>query len=283
MGKKILITGSSGFIGQNLKDLLLKNNYSVVEFNSAQGDIASTPLKYSGIDHVIHLAGKSFVPDSWKNPDEFMRVNAEGTRNVLEFCRTNNIPLMFMSSYVYGIPERLPIDESHPVHPSNPYAESKYAAEKICMEYSAKYNLLVTILRPFNIFGLNQPDHFLISKIIKQALDTSSKKIELFDLSPRRDYIYMDDLTRAILLLLQKKSTGIFNIGSGYSMNVKEIADIIMTKAGIKKEIISSGDTRPNEIPDVVADISKITKETGWLPKTTFEDGISKIIASKKR
>ena len=282
MEAKILITGSSGFIGRNLKILLLKNNYSVVEFNSAQGDIASTPFEYPGIDYVIHLAGKSFVPDSWKNPDEFMRVNVEGTRNVLEFCRKNKTPLMFMSSYVYGIPIRLPIDETHPVTPPNPYAQSKYEAEKVCNIYAEKYNIPVTIVRPFNIFGIDQPEHFLIPKIIEQALDASSAKIELMDLSPRRDYIYMDDLTSAMLLLLQKKCTGIFNIGSGYSMTVKEIAEIIMLKAGVKKEIISSGDIRPNEIPDVVADISKVTKETGWKPRITFEEGISRIIASKK-
>ena len=283
MGEKILITGSSGFIGKNLKELLLKDNYSVAEFNSAQGDIASTPLEYSGIDRVIHLAGKSFVPDSWKDPKEFMRVNAEGTRNVLEFCRKKNVPLMFMSSYVYGIPERLPIDESHPVHPSNPYAESKYAAEKICREYSEKYKISVSIVRPFNIFGSKQPEHFLISKIIRQVLDASAKTIELFDLSPRRDYLYMDDLLSAMLGLLKKRSTGIFNVGSGYSMSVEEIVNIIMAKAGVKKEIISKQDTRTNEIPDVVADISKITKETGWVPKTTFEEGIERILASEKK
>src|SRR5207237_1415928 len=150
------------------------------------------------VHYVIHLAGKSFVPDSWKDPQEFMRVNAEGTRNVLEFCRKNNIPLIFMSSYVYGIPVRLPIDENHPVTPSNPYAQSKYEAEKICIMYAEKYKIPVTIVRPFNIFGPNQPEHFLIPKIIQQALDVSSTRIELQDLSPRRDYIYMDDLLDAI-------------------------------------------------------------------------------------
>lgn len=283
MAEKIFLTGSTGFIGRNLKIELERENYSVTGFSSSQGDIAKAHFDFSGIDYVMHLAGKSFVPESWKNPDEFMRVNLEGTRNVLEHCRKNGVPVMFMSSYTYGIPERLPIDESHPVHPSNPYAQSKYEAEKLCLSYSEKYQLPVTIVRPFNIFGIKQPEHFLIPKIINQALSKSAIRIELMDLSPRRDYIYMDDLLRAMILLMKKRCTGIFNIGSGYSMSVKEIAKIILSKSGVEKEIISSGDIRPNEIPDVVADISKITRETGWKPAISFEEGIERIIASEEK
>lgn len=282
MGSEILLTGSSGFIGKKLKKTLLEKGHSVVDFNSAHGDIASAQLNFQGIDYVFHLAGKSFVPDSWKNPAEFMRVNAEGTRNVLEFCCKNKIPLMFMSSYVYGFPEKLPIDEFHPIHPPNPYAQSKYEAEKLCFSYSEKYNLAVTIVRPFNIYGIKQPEHFLIAKIIKQALDKFQNKIELLDLSPRRDYIYMDDLIRAMISLFEKRKTGIFNIGSGYSLSVREIAEKILLSAGVEKEITSSGEIRPNEIPDVVADISKIKNETGWAPKVSFEDGIGRILASEK-
>jgi nucleoside-diphosphate-sugar epimerase len=282
VSKKILITGSSGFIGTSLKHTLVTEGYPVVDFNSSDGDIESAPLNFSGVDYVIHLAGKSFVPDSWKNPAEFMRVNVEGTRNVLEFCRKNNTPLMFMSSYVYGIPVRLPIDENHPVNPSNPYAQSKHEAEKVCMAYTEKYGVPVTILRPFNVFGKNQPGHFLVPKIIAQALDRSQKQVELFDLSPKRDYVYMDDLVRAMVLLLEKRKTGIFNIGSARSLSVKEIAEIILKAAGVKKEIVSSCEVRHHEIPDVVADISKIKSETGWTPETPFKEGIRKIIAAEK-
>ena len=189
---------------------------------------------------------------------------------------------MFMSSYVYGIPVKLPVDESHPVTPSNPYAQSKYEAENLCKSYSEQYHLPITIVRPFNIFGIGQPDHFLIPKIISQALDASLARIDLMDLSPRRDYIYMDDLISAMIGLMQKKSAGTFNVGSGYSLSVKEIAEKIMKAAGVKKEIASSNDIRPNEIPDVVAGISRISKETGWSPKVSFEEGIGRIITSKK-
>lgn len=282
MAEKILVTGSTGFIGSHLVSFLLNKKYSVVGFNSTHGDIASVKLNLPDIDRVIHLAGRSFVPESWKHPEEFMRVNVEGTRNILEYCRKRNTPLLFMSSYVYGNPVRLPIDESHPVQPPNPYAQSKREAELLCLHYAEKYDLPVTILRPFNIFGKGQPEHFLISKIIRQSLDVSYDHIELMDLIPRRDYLYVDDMIGAIFLLLQKRSKGIFNIGSGYSLSVQEIADIILRKTKSKKKIISLHESRPNEIPDVVADISKICQETGWKPSTSFERGIEHVLAAEK-
>jgi nucleoside-diphosphate-sugar epimerase len=282
MAQKILITGSSGFIGRNLKQVLLRKGHEVVDFNSAQGDIAAAPLKFSNIDYVFHLAGKSFVPDSWKNPEEFMRVNVEGTKNVLRFCHENKIPLLFMSSYIYGIPEKLPVNELDDINPSNPYMRSKYEAEKLCALYALRYKMKISIVRPFNIYGIGQPEYFLVSKIIKQVLDKSQEKVTLMDLSPRRDYVYMDDLMDAMLLLYEKKIMGSFNVGSGYSLSVKEIAEIILKEAGVKKEIMASGEVRPNEIPDVVADISKIKTEVGWVPKTSFQEGIRKILAAEK-
>ncbi len=282
MSKRILITGSSGFIGSSLKRALLAKGHSVADFNSGDGDIASVKLKFTGLNYVFHLAGRSFVPDSWKNPEEFRRVNVEGTRNVLELCRENNLPLAFMSSYVYGIPKKLPISETDPVSPSNPYAQSKWEAEQLCQEYAHKYGVAVTILRPFNIYGVKQPAHFLIPKIIQQALDRSAGKITLMDLSPKRDYIYMDDLIGAMILLFEKKKTGAFNIGSGYSLSVMQIAEAVLKAAGVKKEIIATGEKRANEIPDVVADISKLKKEAGWQPRVTFEEGIRRIIAAEK-
>src|SRR3989304_7128977 len=198
MSDKILITGSSGFIGKNLKEALLQKDFLIEEFNSAQGDIASTKLNFKDVSHVFHLAGKSFVPDSWKNPEEFNRVNIDGTANVLKFCKESGASFTFVSSYVYGIPERLPISEMHQIKPSNPYAKSKRKAEKFCLFYAKSYKLPVTIIRPFNIYGKHQPEHFLIPEIIKQLNDNSLPEITLQDLKPKRDYLYMDDFISAI-------------------------------------------------------------------------------------
>jgi len=278
MKENILITGSSGFIGKELKKKLFEKGYNTLDFNSANGDIAKTTIDFKNINHVFHLAGKSFVPESWTNPQEFYRVNFSGTLNVLEFCRKTGASLTFVSSYVYGIPEQLPINENHIIKPANPYAHSKVMAENVCLYYQENFKIRITIVRPFNIYGANQNEQFLISKIINQVFDESQKEIKLFDLSPKRDYLYLDDFITAILLLFEKQQTGIYNVGSGYSMRVDEIANKIMAVAGIQKQIVSNDEVRKNEIPDVVADISKIKLATGWEPQFSFEKGIYEIV-----
>ena len=114
----ILITGSDGFIGRHLKQKLLENkNYSVFELKSEKKDIAVEEIKLKNIDHVIHLAAKSFVPESWVNPYPFYRTNVLGAANVLEYCRKTGCNLTALSSYIYGEPIYLPISEEHPIRP----------------------------------------------------------------------------------------------------------------------------------------------------------------------
>jgi nucleoside-diphosphate-sugar epimerase len=278
MKGKVLITGSNGFIGKQLKQELLKEGYEILEFNSKDGDIAKTELHVTGIDHVFHLAGKSFVPDSWKNPKAFYDVNVTGTLNVLELCRKTGAGLTFISSYVYGIPQYQPIDECHPVKPANPYGHSKMVAEEICKYYGESFNLKITIVRPFNIYGAFQSKDFLIPVILKQLFDKKQSKVEVLDLTPRRDYLFLDDLVSAIVSLYKKSKVGTYNIGSGYSMTVEEIIKSIIEATGIHKGYISKETPRKNEIPDVIADIGKIKAEIGWLPSNTFKQGIAEIL-----
>jgi nucleoside-diphosphate-sugar epimerase len=282
MKEKVLVTGSNGFIGKQLKKQLVEKGFEVIDFNSADGDIAKAELNYSGIKHVFHLAGKSFVPDSWKEPKAFYDVNVTGTLNVLELCRKTSAGLTFMSSYVYGIPQHLPINENHPLKPANPYGHSKLVAEDICTFYAESFNVKAAILRPFNIYGAFQDDKFLIPTVLKQLFDKNKPKIEVLDLTPRRDYLFLDDLITAMMLLFEKNKTGIYNIGSGYSMTVEEILESVLSASGIKKEYVSKETARKNEIPDVVADITKLSKETGWKPQYGFEQGIAEIIKRER-
>ncbi|HTB05409.1 MAG TPA: NAD(P)-dependent oxidoreductase [Bacteroidia bacterium] len=278
MKEKVLITGSNGFIGKQLKKQFNLTEYEIVEFNSSDGDIAKTDLQFENINHVFHLAGKSFVPDSWKNPKAFYDVNFTGTLNVLELCRKTGAGLTFISSYVYGIPQHQPINENHPINPANPYGHSKLVAEEICQFYSENFKLHTTIIRPFNIYGTFQSDHFLIPTIIKQLFDEKQLAIDILDLMPKRDYLFLDDLISAIMILYKKNKTGIYNVGSGTSLSVEEIIKDIMEIAGIQKKYVSKEVSRKNEIPEVIADISKIKKETGWVPGFTFKQGIAEIL-----
>ena len=143
--KYILVTGSSGFIGKHLVKSLREQDYIVYEFDHDQGDIADFKLQFTKLDHIVHLASLIFIPASWEDPQSFYRTNVMGVVNVLETCRRYNCALTYISSYVYGTPKYLPVDEKHPVNPSSPYNHSKLIAEDVCRFYSKTFNIPVTI------------------------------------------------------------------------------------------------------------------------------------------
>ena len=284
---KILITGASGFIGRALVSKLKVQGRDVVSVDSADGDIANqqTLAKFAPQDiaHVFHLAGKTFVPDSWDDPQSFCHTNVQGTINVLEYCRKSRTPLTYVSAYVYGHPDALPIREDSAIRPSNPYALTKRLAEQACEFYAAEHDLQVATIRPFNVYGIGQGANFLIPSIINQVLD-SGAKIVVKDLQPKRDYVYLEDLLKALLATLNTNSKGynVYNIGSGVSLSVKEVIDVVQDVAGTHKKIICENLVRTNELMDVVADISKAGNDLGWHPEYSFRAGIENIIRSEQ-
>jgi len=283
---EILVTGASGFIGKSLIGKLCSSGYDVIGIDLNEGDITveNTLIPYlrKNISHVIHLAGKTFVPESWKEPFDFYRINVMGTVNVLEFCRRTGASFTFISSYLYGQPDYLPVDEKHPVKSYNPYSNSKLLAEEACRFYEEAFGQKVVILRPFNVFGPDQPSRFLIPEIIKMVLDPSVLQIEVIDLRPKRDYIFIDDLVTAFMKSINK-SSGTYNIGSGISFSVEEIIQSVMKLTGIKKPYISKGSERQNEIFDLYADNTKAFRELRWKPETSFENGLEACIRFIKK
>lgn len=283
---KILVTGASGFIGRSLLSRLKGQGLEVIPIDSAVGDIANrgtlAMFAQQEIAHVFHLAGKTFVPDSWDDPQAFCQTNVLGTVNVLEFCRKNLIPMTYVSAYVYGHPDSLPIGEDSAIRPSNPYALTKRLAEEACEFYASAYDLPVTTIRPFNVYGIGQAEFFLIPEIISQALD-GGQEITVKDLAPRRDYVYLEDLVTALLTTLNMPAGyRVYNIGSGISLSVQEVIDTIQNIAGTKKKVVCDNVARTNELLDVVADISKAGKELGWHPGFSFHAGIETIIRSER-
>lgn len=279
---KILVTGASGFIGGALVSRLKSLGLTVIPLDSTDGDIASPEIfaKCGGqaISHVFHLAGKTFVPDSWNDPLSFFHTNVLGTFNALEFCKSRRIPMTYISAYVYGHPDSLPIREDGDIRPSNPYALTKRMAEEACEFYAVAHGMSVTVIRPFNVYGIGQGEKFLIPSIIRQAL--SEPKITVKDMQPKRDYVYLDDLLNALEAALGKVSKGcnVYNVGSGMSLSVAEVIDIIQDVAGTDKEIVSDNVIRANELMDVIADISRAGTELGWHPRFSFRAGIENII-----
>ena len=280
---KSIVTGAGGFIGKALVSRQVAEGIDVIALISSAGDIqdVNTLSPYSGEDitRVFHLAARTYVPDSWDDPQSFYATNLLGTTNVLEYCRQNEVRLTFVSAYVYGQPATLPIDEDATVQPNNPYALSKYLAEQACRYYADNFGLSVTIIRPFNIYGIGQDMKFLIPSIVKQTLCDSTIVVQ--DLEPRRDYLYLDDLVDAVIATSQIDSGfEIYNVGYGESLSVKDVIDQAQGVAGTTKEIISNNRVRQQEIPDVVANISKIKKHLGWSPATTFDEGLKKLFQS---
>lgn len=282
---KILVTGATGFIGKSVCRLLSEKNIPFISHDSVMLDVTdSNSFNFSGaneIKAVIHLAGKTFVPDSWKNPSEFMRVNANGTMNVAEFCKKTNAHLIYVSTYIYGNTKKNPINESHPADVNNPYALSKKMGEDIALFYQKTFNLQVSIVRPFNVYGPGQNEMFLIPEVIKQVKQGIEIKVK--DLNPKRDFIYVDDVAGIILKILETKSQGIFNAGSGKSYSVKVLIDCIQKVAGTSLRVISENTIRSNEISDTVADISKAKSELGWTPVYDLEEGLNKLFMRGKR
>lgn len=281
--KSILVTGSGGFIGRRLVRSLRDAGYSVLDLSRADGDIAdpATLERFyeAPVGFVFHLAGRTSVPDAWREPADFQRVNVTGTVNVLELCRKRKIPLTYVSAYLYGIPASLPIKETDRIEPNNPYALSKFLAESVCTFYATHFDVPVTIIRPFNIYGIGQKAHFLIPEIVSQV--TAGQPIHVKDLTPRRDYLYLDDLIDGLLRTKEITSgCRVYNLGYGSSLSVKEIIEVIQSVAGTSLKIICENVTRKNEIQDVYADITKARQELAWQPKYSLAEGILEILNS---
>ena len=276
--KKILVTGSNGFIGKALVKKLSGMGFTTIGFDITDGDIAAEGilnyLEKEDISYVFHLAGKTFVPESWAHPYSFYRTNVLGTSNVLEFCRKKEAGLTYVSSYIYGTPQYLPVDEKHPVNAFNPYSHSKLVAEEICRYYSDQFHLGITILRPFNVYGPGQSGQFLIPELIKKILDPAVPYIEVLDLRPKRDFVFIDDFTNALFLSMEGPR-GIYNVGSGVSVSVEDVIKLIKKCTGIKKTIVSKNTERPMEIFDLYSDISKIKDVLKWEVKISFDHGMA--------
>lgn len=281
--KNILVTGAGGFIGRRLVSFLRSAGHSALALGSEDGDIAdpATLGKLGAIplDFAFHLASRTYVPDAWREPADFQRVNVVGTLNVLELCRARKIPLTFASAYLYGIPSSLPVKETDKIEPNNPYALSKSLAESLCRFYAEHFAVPVTIIRPFNIYGPGQKAHFLIPEILAQV--KVGKPIHLKDLAPRRDYLYLDDMVDALIRTIDSKpGYHIYNIGYGSSLSVGEIVEVIQSVAGTSLPVVSENAPRQNEISDVYADTGKAMRELHWHPRYSLKEGINTMIFS---
>jgi UDP-glucose 4-epimerase len=291
----VYITGGTGFVGRHLRSALnaedlpvtvLARSGSQLEAFSNEtierGDITE-PSTLSPInqDVVIHLAAQTSLRRALESPRHTWAVNADGTLNVLEKARAG-VPDRFIyvsSASVYGQPNYLPIDEGHPTQPVDPYGASKLAGEALVRSYATSYGLDTISVRLFNAYGPGQAEHNVIPSIVSQA--QSGERIELGNLSPSRDFIYIEDVIAALRTVIEAGKSGtVYNVARGESVAVGDVARMVINELDRDLEVKSTTDRQRSsdiEIPDHVADISTMAA-LGWQPELQVRDGIQRML-----
>jgi UDP-glucose 4-epimerase len=283
---RIFITGGSGFIGTYLCKKLAslhkvtvydnfsnssKENFPVIEnVTLIVGDILdNSKLLYSMKNHdiVIHLAAKTDVIDSIHNPDNTFQTNVQGTQNVLDSCKSNNISkIIIASSAAVYKNSNNSVDEVSTTEPLSPYGQSKLDMENITVKSEINYS----ILRLFNVYG-NGHTTGVIANFRKNILENTPLTI-FGDGKAIRDFIHIDDVVDAIILSM-KSTSGIYNIASGYGTSISNLAKLLIQLSENNSEIIYKP-VRKGEIIYSVANISKSQKEFGFHTKISLNDGL---------
>lgn len=272
----VVVTGASGFLGSSLCKKLRDQNEEVIEVSRLTGYDVCKPATLETIPPfkaLFHLAAHTYVPDSYNKTALFFSTNINGTINTLELCKKYKASFFFAGSYIYGQPQFLPVSESHPLSLWNPYATSKVIGEELMQSYSKEFGFPATSMRIFNIYGSGQNPTFLVPKIIAGI---KAGSLELETATPKRDFVFVDDVVNAFYLGLLKKQSGFnaYNVGSGISYSVSEVVGIIKDILKSNIEVKYNNTLRPTEVPDVVADCTKIKNQLGWEPLMSLHNGL---------
>jgi UDP-glucose 4-epimerase len=298
---KILVVGGAGYIGSVCTELLLDEGHSVGIFDNLceghrvevdtrakffEGDLSNAEEIRSALaelkpDSVMHFAASALVVESMRHPSKYFRNNVANGLNLLDAMVTTGVKLLVFSSTcaVFGLPERVPIEESAPTQPINPYGESKLAFEKILRWYDQIHGLRFVSLRYFNAAGASEKfgeDHrietHLIPNVLKVALG-QKRQVEIFgtdyetpDGTCIRDYIHIVDLARAHMLALHSSKSESYNLGTGGGSSVREVIESAQKVTGRKIDIIEKP-RRPGDPPRLIASSERIKREVGWKPQ----------------
>lgn len=309
-GKKVLITGSEGFIGSHLTERLVElgaevtalvqynsfNNWGWIDtfdekiknsINVITGDIReydNVKRMVKGQDVVFHLAALIAIPYSYLSPMAYVRTNVEGTTNILEACRNYDIQKIVhtSTSETYGTALYVPIDEKHPIQGQSPYSASKIAADKMAESFYRSFGTPVAVIRPFNTYGPRQSARAVIPTIISQIL-SGKREIRLGSLTPTRDFNYVKDTVEAFISVAESDKTigQVVNVGSNHEISIGDLANKIIEIIGEDVNIICDEERfRPekSEVNRLWADNKKIKELTGWQPKYTLDEGLKETI-----
>jgi len=301
---KIFVTGGGGFIGRHLvKSLLDSHQVTIYEnfsnsdrsnldfisnksFNIIEGDLSNYELLKRSLhdfDLVIHLAAKIDISESLKHPEISNLVNVQGTINLLKACVESNVKNIIgaSSAAVYGNPDHIPVTEETIPNPVSPYGADKLSMEFYLRAFANAYDMNSVSLRFFNVFGEGQSNEYagVITKFMKN-LSNNEPLIIFGNGENTRDYIYIDDLVQGIIhtiLNIEGKKGEIYNLGSGTSVSVNELAKKMIKISQKDIEIIHTSPRKGDLLFSEVS-ISKAIKDLNYSPKFDLDHGLSKLI-----
>jgi len=301
--KEVLVTGGCGFIGSEVtkqlsdfgakitiidnlssgKEEYIKKISNVSLINSDLNDKEKIHDLVKEKDYVINLAALPFIPDSYFYPNEFFETNVNTTINLaLAVSKEKRIKrfVHISSSEIYGSARHIPMDENHPTTPQSTYAVSKLAGERVVFTMHKEHNIPAVIIRPFNSFGPNITQPYIIPEIISQLLKNQDE-ITLGNINSKRDLTFVSDTARGMILALIVEGIigETINIGSQRALSIKELAQKIANIMG--KEISINVDStrfRPHDVDTLVCDYSKANKLLGWKPEISINEGLEQTI-----
>ncbi len=304
----ILVTGADGFIGSHLTEMLVKQGHQVKalsQYNSfnnwgwlenidgldwvevLNGDVRDPHYcKHitQGIDIIYHLAALIAIPYSYMAPDSYVDTNIKGTLNICQAALDNKVQRVVhtSTSEVYGTAQYVPIDEKHPMQPQSPYSASKIAADAMAMSFYNAFGLPLTIARPFNTYGPRQSARAVIPTIITQIAG-GKKQIQLGDVSPTRDFNYVEDTCRGFIALAESEKTlgETVNIGSNSEISIGDTLNLIKDIMHSDVEfIVDEQRLRPekSEVNRLWCDNKKINVLTGFESKVDITEGLQRTV-----
>lgn len=312
--KRILVTGSDGFIGSHLVEELVRRGYQVralTLYNSFNTwgwldtlpenimkniDVFSGDVRdpngvreaMKGCDAVFHLAALIAIPFSYHSPDTYVDTNIKGTLNILQAARELELErvLVTSTSEVYGTAQYVPIDENHPYQGQSPYSATKIGADRLAESFYRSFSLPVTIVRPFNTFGPRQSARAVIPAIIIQLL-SGKEEIKLGSLTPTRDFNYVKDTVNGFISIYESNQTigQEINIATQREISIGELAKELIHQINPSARIVCDEQRlRPekSEVNRLLGCNEKIRRLTNWKPNYSLQDGLRETISFLK-
>jgi UDP-glucose 4-epimerase len=296
----VAVTGGAGFLGSHVCNRFVQSGANVHIFDNyhtgdpslapntatihkydIRDDTLSKHLQEVNPDVLIHLAALHYIPYCSDNPEETFDVNVLGTRTLLEAAREfGPQKVVFASSAAVYPPRKEPNREESNLSPIDIYGKTKMIGEDYMRMFAYDTGVSTTVARLFNIYGPNETNPHLVPAILEQV-DAGKRTVELGNLRPKRDFVYVKDVSRAIKEMVTDTSTDyeVYNVGSGDSKSVREVVGLVSEALGEDIDITQDEErVRETDRPNLEADITRIKQKLDWSPNTEFIQGISKLV-----